>query len=125
METKIDHRCGAVLGTSVLIIAALRFATTMIGAAPSTTLLVFALSAMAGELFNPFFFSPLALYPVFLFSLLSRFSGAKILANINVVYVVYMMMIVGHKISGKSCRRVSIVLKKLYKIRHYSIFFVI
>ena len=68
METKLDHRCGAVLGPAFLIIAALRFATTLIGATATTTLLVFVLSGMAGELFNPFLFSPFALYPVFLFS---------------------------------------------------------
>jgi hypothetical protein len=68
METKIDHRCGAVLGPTFLFIAALRFATTLIGATTTSALLVFVLSAMAGELFNPFLFSPFALYPVFLFS---------------------------------------------------------
>jgi hypothetical protein len=47
-----DPDCGAVLGTTILIIAALRFATTIIGATTTTTILVFALSAMAGELFT-------------------------------------------------------------------------
>ena len=67
METKIDHRCVAVLGSTFLLIAALRFATTILGATTATSLLVFALSAMAGELFNPFLFFPFALYPMFLF----------------------------------------------------------
>ncbi|MDE5083494.1 MAG: hypothetical protein O4859_20570, partial [Trichodesmium sp. St18_bin1] len=50
----------------------LRFATTFLGATSTATLLVFALSAMAGELFNPFLFSPFALCPVLLFPLLPR-----------------------------------------------------
>ena len=67
METKIDHRCGAVLGATILLIAALRFASTILGATTTTAVLVFVLSAMAGELFNPFLFFPFALYPMFLF----------------------------------------------------------
>ena len=51
------------------MIAALRIATTFLGATSSASLLVFALSAMAGELFNPFLFSPFALCPVLLFPL--------------------------------------------------------
>ena len=62
---KIIPVFGAVLGPAVLIFAALRIAASMVGATSATTLLVFALSAMAGELFNPFFFSPFALYPIF------------------------------------------------------------
>ena len=75
---KVIPDCGAVLGPSVLMIAALRFATTMLGAASAAALLVFALSAMAGELFNPFFFSPFALYPVFIFSFLFPPDGGSI-----------------------------------------------
>ena len=63
---KVIPDCGAVLGRTILIIAALRFASSIIGATTTTAILVFALSAMAGELFNPFLFSPFALYPVFL-----------------------------------------------------------
>ena len=81
METKINHRCGAVLGTTILIFAALRFATTLIGATTTTTLLVFVLSAMAGELFDPFLFSPFALYPFLLFSVPSRGAGKIFLRN--------------------------------------------
>ena len=72
METNIDHRCGAVLGATILIFAALRFATTILGATSSTSLLVFVLSAMAGELFNPLFFSSFALYSMFFFFYESR-----------------------------------------------------
>ncbi|MDE5072051.1 MAG: hypothetical protein O4806_09375, partial [Trichodesmium sp. St5_bin8] len=53
----------------ILIFAVLRFATTLIGATTTSSLLVFVLSAMAGELFNPFPFSPFALYTMFLFPL--------------------------------------------------------
>ena len=67
METKIDHRRWAVLGPAILVIAALRFASSILGATTTTTILVFVLSAMAGELFNPFLFFPFALYPMFLF----------------------------------------------------------
>ena len=66
---KVIPDCGAVLGPTILIIAALRFATTLIGATSPSTILVFVLSAMAGELFNPFLFSPFALCPVLLFPL--------------------------------------------------------
>ena len=75
---KVIPDCGAVLGTTILMIAALRFATTLVGASTTSTLLVFALSAMAGELFNPFFFSPFALYPVFIFSFLFPPDGGSI-----------------------------------------------
>ena len=75
--------CGAVLGTIILFIAALRFASTMLGAASSSAILVFALSAMAGELFNPFLFSPFALCPVLLFPLppaqRENFFGPKVI----------------------------------------------
>jgi hypothetical protein len=81
METKIDHRCGAVLGATILLIAALRFASTFLGATTSTTILVFVLSAMAGELFDPFLFSPFALYPFLLFSVPSRSAGKIFLRN--------------------------------------------
>ena len=78
---KIISDCGAVLGPAALIIAVLRFATTIIGAATAVTILVFGLSAMAGELFNPFFFSPFALYPVFLISFheAEKFFGLKVI----------------------------------------------
>jgi hypothetical protein len=66
---KVIPVCGAVLGSTILLVAALRCATTVLGATTTTSLLVFALSAMAGELFNPFLFSPFALYTMFLFSL--------------------------------------------------------
>ena len=56
MEIKNDHRLGAVLGPTVLIFAVLRFAASILGATTSATLLVFGLSAMAGELFNTFSF---------------------------------------------------------------------
>ena len=86
---KVIPVCGAVLGPTFLLIAALRFAsTTLIGATTAASLLVFALSAMAGELFNPFFFSPFALYPIFLFSLLGlAFGESKIFFKTNVVYL--------------------------------------
>ena len=81
---KVIPVCGAVLGPSFLIIAALRFASTIIGATSATTaLLVFGLSAMAGELFNPFLFSPFALCPVLLFPLppaeRENFFGPKVI----------------------------------------------
>ena len=78
MEIKIIHHGGAVLGPTFLMIAALRFAATILGATSTTTLLVFALSAMAGELFDPFLFSPFTLYPVFLFPLLSPALAGRI-----------------------------------------------
>ena len=80
---KLIPDCGPVLGSTILVIAALRFATTMLGAASTTPLLVFALSAMAGELFNPFLFSPFALCPVLLFPLppaeRENFFGPKVI----------------------------------------------
>ena len=74
METNLPHRCGAVLGPTVLIFAVLRLATPFSAMAMSTgdTILVFVLCAMAGELFNPFFFSSFAPYSVFFFSHESR-----------------------------------------------------
>ena len=75
---KVIPDCGAVLGPAFLLIAALRFASTLIGATTTSSLLVFVLSAMAGELFNPFFFSPFALYPVFIFSFLFPPDGGSI-----------------------------------------------
>ena len=75
---KVIPVCGAILGSTFLFIAVLRFAATLLGAASASTMLVFALSAMAGELFNPFFFSPFALYPVFIFSFLFPRSGGSI-----------------------------------------------
>ena len=90
METNINHRCGAVLGPTVLMFAALRFATTLFGATSTAACLVFVLSAMAGELFNPLFFSYFALYSMFFFSLMSLASGeSKIFFQINVIYLSY------------------------------------
>ena len=89
METKINHRCGAVLGATFLIIAALRFATTLVGVSSTTSILVFVLSAMAGELFNPLFFSSFALYSVFFFSYESRLWRIENFFQINVIYLSY------------------------------------
>ena len=75
---KVIPDCGAVLGTTILMIAALRFATTLLGATTTSSILVFVLSAMAGELFDPFLFSPFTLYPVFLFPLLSPALAGRI-----------------------------------------------
>jgi hypothetical protein len=80
---KVIPDCGAVLGPTILIFAALRFATTMLGATTTAAVLVFVLSAMAGELFNPFLFSPFALCPVLLFPLppaeRENFFGPKVI----------------------------------------------
>ena len=89
MEIKNDHRCGAVLGPAFLIIAALRIAPTILGATSAAPLLVFALSAMAGELFNPLFFSSFALYSVFFFSYESRLWRIENFFQINVIYLSY------------------------------------
>jgi hypothetical protein len=53
----------------------------MLGATNTSAILVFALSAMAGELFDPFLFSPFALYPFLLFSVPSRGAGKIFLRN--------------------------------------------
>ncbi len=50
MKKNIIPYCGAVPGTTILIAAVLRFATTTLGATSSTTILVFVLCVLAGEL---------------------------------------------------------------------------
>jgi hypothetical protein len=53
--------CGAVLGASILMTAALPSAS-MLSAMPATITSVFVLSARLGGLYNPLLFSPLALF---------------------------------------------------------------
>ena len=45
---EVVHRCGAVLGSPILMLAVLRVASAIIGALTTATILVFVLSAMAG-----------------------------------------------------------------------------
>ena len=47
-DLEVVHRCGAVLGSPILMLAVLRVASAIIGALTTATILVFVLSAMAG-----------------------------------------------------------------------------
>jgi hypothetical protein len=57
----VQKYCGAVLGSTILITAALPTASIMSAVTASMTS-VFVLSARLGGLFNPLLFSPLALF---------------------------------------------------------------